>query len=311
MNIGFNLLDIGLGNNGGTRTLLKCTNTLNSIGHSAVMLARSDNFTWFDHEKPLASIPNDLDAIIAASCHDINSTFTSGIRKKAWYIRAHETWLTTEDTLISLYKINNIKNLVNSKALQIKLKEFDVESSVIYQGIDFDLWKNKKLRDIDKIRIGCLYTTQPRKRWKDFVKLASLLGNDDYEYVGIGNSKPKEDFLTHFACNVDSNELCDVYSSCHIWFAPTDSEGLHNVPMEANLCGCLVVCSDEPLNGMVYDYAFDHTAMIYKSKDIEHAAYNIKNADFSLVKNMQLYLKEYIGNRETNMKKLVNILEDL
>ena len=127
----------------------------------------------------------------------------------------------------------------------------------------------------------------------------------------MGNAKPKQDFLTESVYNVDHDKLCDAYSSCHIWFAPTENEGLHNVPMEANLCGCLVVCGDEPLNGMIYDYAFpDNTAMVYERKDIYHAADLIRNPNWELIGNMQKHLKEKIGTRKDNMIKLVSYLED-
>ena len=118
--------------------------------------------------------------------------------------------------------------------------------------------------------------------------------------------------MTDFVYNVGHDKLCDIYSSCHIWFAPTDNEGLHNVPMEANLCGCLVVCSDEPLNGMIYDYAFnDKTAMVYARRDIAHAVELILNPKWELVGKMQKHLKKHIGTRQHNMQKLVNYLGSL
>ncbi len=305
MNLAFNSVNSGLGNNGGTRTIIKCAEVLEGLGHRCDIVASSDNFNWFEHKPVIRHLPPDLDAIIAVACTDVVVTLKTNVPKKAWYIRAHEDWSMSDANLSILY--NSVAlNIVNSRGLQQQLASVGADSKVVYQGIDFDWWKDKKLRSKDKIRIGCLYTKQPRKRWKDFVELANILGHDKYEYVSIGNANPDEDFLTKSVYNVGHEELCDVYSSCNIWFAPTENEGLHNVPMEANLCGCLVVCGDEPLNGMIYDYAFpNNTAMVYNKKDIEHAATLIRNPNWKLVKNMQRHLKHHIGTREDNMREMV------
>jgi len=307
MKLVFNGLNSGLGNNGGSRTILKCTETLNNMGHECNIIANTDNFTWFKHRPIIKHIPDNLDVAIAIAAVDVVSTLRMDTPIKAWYVRAHESWSNPEHLLKDYYINKNIVNIVNSRGLQQQLAASGADSHVVYQGIDFDWWQDKQLRPKDKVRIGCLYTKQPRKRWEDFVKLSKILGNKNYEYVSVGNAKPKEDFITKSVYNVGYEELCDMYSSCHIWFAPTESEGLHNVPMEANLCGCLVVCGDEPMNGMIYDYAFpNNTAMVYNRKDIEHAAELIRNPDRALIKNMQEHLKNGIGTREDNMKKLIN-----
>lgn len=314
MKLAFNSLRSGLANNGGTRTILKCCQVINKLGHQCDILAQNDRFTWFKHKKPLPYVPADLDVMIAVACFDAAMTVgrKDGFRK-AWYIRANEDWSMSEDDLINIYRVPSMLNIVNSRGLQRKLLSYNADSVVVYQGIDFDWWENRRLRHKNKIRIGALHTKQPRKRWKDFVKLAKILGTEKYEYVGMGSATPKNaDFLTDFKENANVEELNNLYSSCHIWFAPTENEGLHNVPMEAALCGCLVVCAREPLNGMMYDYAFDgKTAMLYDKKDIRHAAELIKDPDWSLIPNMQDHLRSGIGTREDNMQKMVSILEEL
>ena len=241
MKIVFNMLECGLGNNGGTRTIIKCVEVLEKLGHRCDIVGVVDKFTWFDHKPIIRYIPVDTDVIIATACTTVFSTLQSNVPKKVWYIRAHENWCMSNKELGRRYS-SGIFNIVNSKGLQKLLTTYGEVSKVVYQGIDFGCWKNLKLRSKDKIRVGCLYTKQPRKRWKDFVKLSKILGYEDYEYVSMGNAKPKEDFLIESVYNVGHEELCKLYSSCHILFAPTDSEGLHNIPMEANLCNCLIVC---------------------------------------------------------------------
>ena len=311
MKLAFNSINSGLGNNGGSRTIIKCAESIEKLGHRCDIIANVDNFTWFEHKPVINYLPDDLDVLIAVACSDVIPTLRLNVPKKAWYIRGHENWTMTDDQLGQLYT-SGIFNIVNSRGLQQFLATYGADSKVVYQGIDFDWWEDRKLRSKNKIRIGCLHTKQPRKRWQDFVQLADILGHDDYEYVGMGSAEPEENFLVDFRCNVDHDELCDLYSSCHIWFAPTESEGLHNVPIEANLCGCLVVCGDEPMNGMIYDYAFpNNTAMVYRRKDINRAVELIKNPNWDLINNMQQHIKDNIGTREDNIKKMVKYLEEI
>lgn len=311
MKIVFNGINSGLSNNGGSRTIFLTQEVLNKMGHECVVASTVDKFNWFEHTPVVGYIPHNFDVIINNAAVDYAITKSSNIPIKLAWWRAHENWSVSEEYLKKCYQDNNVKNIVNSKGMQQLLSSFGANSKVIYQGIDFSWWQNKKLHKDGIIRIGCLYTKQPRKRWKDFVKLVNILGTDKYEYISIGSAKPPENFLTRSWVNVDHVELCEAYSSCDIWFAPTENEGLHNVPMEANLCGALVVCGDEPLNGMIYDYAFpNNTAMVYNRKDIQHAAELIKNPQWNLVGNMQRHLKNNIGTREDNMKKFVEILEN-
>ena len=75
---------------------------------------------------------------------------------------------------------------------------------------------------------------------------------------------------------------------------------------EAALCGAAVVCSRYPHNGMS-DYATDDTAMLYN--DLKEAVEMLNNPDMSKVVKMQELLRDKIGTREKNMKRLVRCLE--
>jgi len=313
MKLAFNGMNSGLGNNGGTRTILKCAEVLNKLGHRCNIVVKVDNFTNFKNEFVIKFVPNDLDAIINIAAVDIPSTLTLQIPKKAWYIRGHESWANSDEKLINYYKNNKIKNVVNSVGLKQLLAMYGADSVVVYQGLDFELWEDRKLRKDNVVRIGCLYQSKSTKRWKDFVKLSRILGNDGYEYVAFGTSTPPDiSFLKEFKLNANVNDLNDLYSSCDIWFAPTILEGLHNVPMEAALCGCLIVCGDYPMNGMIYDYAIkDNTAMVYDKDDVENAAELIRNPNLELVSRMKNYLRNNIGTRKDNMKRLIKLLEDM
>jgi len=309
MRIAFNGINSGLGNNGGSKTIIKCVETLNKLGHKCDIIANIDNFTWFGHKPTIKYIPKDLDAVISIAAVDFISTLHMNIPIKAWYIRGHESWANHEHILIDYYRNNNVINIVNSKGLNQQLAIYGADSIVIYQGIDLDMWENRELRPKDKIRIGCLYQKKSTKRWEDFIKLAKILGHKDYEYVGFGDTIRNDEFLAYFKCSPTAEELINFYSSCNIFFAPTELEGLFNPAQEAALCGCLIVCGDEPLGGMVYDYAFsDNTAMVYERKNIEHAAELIRNPNWNLTENMQKHLRYNIGSRKKNMEKLIKYL---
>lgn len=313
MNIVFNGVVSNLGNNGGSKTILESVRILNELGHTADVVAVVDNFDWFEHRQPINFLPHNTDVVINIAAVDYKSTLNMPVKKKFAWWRAHESWSTPESVLIEMYKDERVQNIVNSKGLQHKFREeFCAESVVVYQGIDIDAWEDRKLRGNRKIRIGCLSNKRHKtKRWKDFALLAEVLGHDDYEYVAFGLEPRADSFLKLFLQNPTHDDLVNLYSSCHIWFAPSILEGLSNVPMEAMLCGCLIVGNDCPTNGMLYDYLFaEKTGHVYASDDVLAAARRIKNADWSLAEAGKNYIQTNICGRKTNMKKLVNILEN-
>lgn len=308
MKLAFNTINSGLANGGGSRTVILCSQTLEKLGHRCDIIGVDDRFTWFEHKPIIPYFPSDLDVIIATACTTVVTTLSSNVRAKAWYIRGHESWVYNEEELKQLYNAG-LFNIVNSKGLKQKLAACGANSVVVYPGID-SFWVDRNLRPKNKIRIGCLYQKKPTKRWNDFAELAKILGTEEYEYVGFGDKMRSDEFLVDFKFNPPLDELIDFYSSCHIWFAPTELEGLFNVSIEAALCGCLIVCSDAPMNGMGFDYAFnDNTAMVYEVRNIEHAAKLIRNPNWDVIDRMDNHLRNNIGSREKNMKKMISLLE--
>ena len=317
MNICFNVQNCGLGNNGGSQTIILSSQTLNDIGHKSNVVTDhgGSGFTWFKHAKPLKYFPDDTDAVIATGCTTVINTSRLNIPKKYWWIRAHESWGYPDKKLVSLYNLPEVTNLVNSNGLVKKIKKLGSSQPchVIYQGIDFQLWGDLNLRKQNKkIRIGCLHTNQPRKNWAEFQKLADLLDHNKYEFVGMGSSPARDSFLSEFITNATKPQLKNLYSSCDIWFAPTKNEGLHNVPMEASLCGALIVCSDRSDNGMIHDYAFhERSAFVYSNLDEAISIIETKKREENLhiIQESQRIIYEDIGTREHNMKKLIKLIK--
>ena len=111
-------------------------------------------------------------------------------------------------------------------------------------------------------------------------------------------------WMDEYYNNPDSNVLRDLYSSCDFWFAPTTSEGFHNVAAEAGLCGCMVIANDSPHSGM-QDYIGD-----FKYHTIEDAANMIRKGYSAYINELVEIQKKIraIGNREENMRKFICLL---
>jgi hypothetical protein len=212
---------------------------------------------------------------------------------KFWWMRGWERWVRGEPWLISKIKkfvASGGKIIVNSPWLIKQLKDkCNVDAKLCYAGLDLDIWEDRN--NIRKNSIGFL-----GKR-KHVTKRHDLC-------MELMKRFPNKNFFS-LEENVNYKELISLYNKCDIWFAPTELEGFHNVPAEANLCGCLVVCNRLDSNGM--DYATDETAMRYSGYDEMLAC--IENPDFNRVSKMQAVLKEKIGNRFENMKRFIEILE--
>lgn len=316
LEIAFNLIDCGLANNGGSQTIIRSCETLNKLGVKSHLVSNINNFTWFKHQSPILRFPSTVNAVIATGQGTVKHTSKLNIDKKFWWIRAHEDWWLSDKDLVKLYNIPNVTNITNSNGLRKKIKKLGSSQPchVIYQGIDFQLWEDLNLRkENKKIRIGCLHTNQPRKNWAEFQKLASLLDHNKYEFVGVGSSPARDSFLSEFITNATKPQLKNLYSSCDIWFAPTKNEGLHNVPMEASLCGALIVCSDRSDNGMIHDYAFHgRSAFVYSNLDEAISIIQTKQRENNLhiIQESQNIIENNIGSRYDNMKKLINLIHE-
>lgn len=308
MYIVFNSLNSGLGNNGGSRTIIKSAEALNALGFHCDIAANVDNFTWFTHKKPINYLPTDADIVINVAAIDYEITKKCSIKKKIAWWRGHESWANSENYLSYCYKDEEVLNVVNSKGLQRKLLiEYNAPSVVIYQGYD-PVWKNLHYRQKDKLTIGCLYHIKNTKRFKDFKKLIALLGKKEYRYISFGNYLYEDQDLDKYLCKPSQEELLYFYNECHVWFAPTVLEGCHNPPIEAGLCGCKLVCNDNIHNGMVLDYANSNTALIYEEDNIEMAADLIENKLATLDNDALLQtLHKDIGSRKDNMFKFTTL----
>lgn len=307
----------GLANNGGSLSIVHAVKVLKKMGHDAFVVTKSDRLTWIKHDKTLAQIPADTDVCIAVSASAVKPMLKKkpGKAKACWWVRGLETWQMPEKKIIE--RARKVKLLSNSEYLQKYFAAYDIDSTIIYQGIDIDKWKiglNNSCLD-EKPTIGFYITNRKSKRFSDALKIMRYFG-DDCRYVGYGSKEQVHDELkkvlrqynVSFILSPIHDEKLKIYNAADIWVCTSELEGLHNVGMEAALCGCLLICNGNLQSG-TSDYAIDNqTAMVYAPNDWMHAAMLINSPKYSLIFACQDLIKEKIGTREQNMKKLIEVI---
>jgi len=303
MKIVFNLYNTGLGNNGGSRTLVKCGRVLCKLGHEIIFYSNVLNkYTWHNLKNIQFIVGNKCPnghVVIATGYYSVEDVLRSKIKKKFYYIRAHELWNASEKKLLSCYR--SLKCIVNSEWLKKYLSSHNIKSELIYPGIDDNKFCVKQ---VERENIfGALYSKLHKtKRHEDAVKISQKTGYK-LEMLNRDIKNPKEKVLNNW------------YNKIKVWFAPTELEGLHNPPIESSLSGCALICTDYIRNGM-NDYAVHgKTAMVYPARDLNIASEYLnklmmnEELRLKLQNNMVELLNEKIGSRGRNMRKFIKYLK--
>jgi len=338
MDIIFNCLNSGLGNNGGSRTIVRSANTLKKLGHNVVILNPSRKrkkldqinnktaYTWDEIEVPVMSEGwgyLKADVIIATAFASVKTTIEApdNCGMKVHWLRGWETWRHDEEWIKENVLDQPTFKIVNSICLQDKLKEFNVESKLIRPGYDFDELKPLNMRQNKKgITIGGLFNKGDKRKTKrtEWIfevvnKLKKDLNVTLVMFGGEGAPLANKPFDL-FKSNPSDKIKNQFYNSIDIWLAPTENDSLHLPPAEAMQTECCVVGTDTPMNGMK-DYLIGMKTGIISTNTITEFETNIR----FLIDNPDLRIelgkagREKIlslGTREENMNKLINTLED-
>ncbi len=321
MNILFNASQCGLGNNGGTKTIIRCAETLQELGHDVHIWANINNYTW--HKSKIQCLPYldignnpvvadlmdiDWDAFVAVSIWDIEHTLKlkySQVDNKLWYMRGWEKWYKGEEYLIDQIKkfvAAGGRIIVNSSWLINQLQEkCGVESQLCYSGLDLDQWEFGNQGYDKPYTVGCLVNNKHQTKGDHF--LAQL---NDYEFDKL----IKKDIIFYtFSLDAkghkNNKDMWYFYMQCDIWLSCSTNEGFHQCPAEAALSGALVIYNDIDSGG-TRDYCTPETAKPYRTFD--ECIEALESPDFSKVEKMQKVLKEKIGSREKNMKRFVELI---
>lgn len=319
---------MGLGNNGGSSTLIKSGNTLVDMGHEIFFVDSMRNqHTWTplkakhiimganDNER----LP-DADFIIATGYKSVGPTITAPGRcgHKAHWIRAWEHWQMSDDQIIKRVLDAPTIKLVNSICLQDKLKSHGFESNIIRPGYDLKQIFPKHIRDLkDEITLGGLYREGVhgnRKRTVWLFEAARFMKTRyrDVKFWLFGSEKkPRRELIDNYVRSPSIKEKNDFYNNVDIWMAPTMSEGLHLPPAEAMLSECAVVGTEAELSG-VQDYIVpDETGLLSKNDirsfiaDVEHL-YKHSGCRKRLGEAGREKILE-IGNRKKNMQIMIDL----
>jgi len=304
----------GLQNNGGSCTIIRAVRALRRLGHDAYIVTPTDKHTWLAHTTH-KKIKRDTDVCIAVAISDIKPMLKKAPAgaMTAYWARPVELWQLKHPTmpLRLLQKVDKV--FVNSEWQMDVLAE--VSPTLIYQGIELDRWKDYNIRVWDRPRIGLLASSKKRKGFDNGAALLKRLAGDYNSAILTTERKllkRRPDGTRNVAgCNLSGESLTAFYNTAHIWVATSTYEGLHNVPMEAALCGCILVCNAIPAGG-TGDYCIDgETGFTYKQgdiKDCERIIRSISEPRPEMVQRAKDVIRRKIGTAEDNMKKLIATL---
>lgn len=310
----------GLNNNGGSRTILLAAQYLKKMGHVVDVVASVDRFTWFKHSPVKKRIHPDTKRVIAVSVSDVEGAVKHKPKKAKvfWWCRLLESYQMPKKKIVK--RAGMVEVLANSEWLKTWFKNHGVNARVVYQGVDVNAWYDEGLRSGGKPIIGFLLSKKPRKKFYHIKEIVKGLG-DQYDYVGYGakgdlNAEIKtfiERKLVYFKSNPSHDELLRLYNLANIWLATSDSEGLHNPPLEAALCGCLLVCNGASAGGTA-DYCIDgETGIVYEKNNPRDAVDRIRTINLrlarALVKTSQVLIQDKIGSRETAMQRMMEVIK--
>ncbi len=298
MVIVFNLLTTGLGNNGGSKTLIRSAETLQELGEEVYIACQSNSCTWWTIGVPVIKKLRPCDVLIATGFGSVRSTIAYNRAKlKLWYVRAHENWQAKNKQLMKAY--GALDCIANSEWIKTWLGTFGIDCEIVYPGIDFDSYY-RSTEPRDDI-LGGLHHKHARKRHEDCLKVQKISG---YPISMLNRDFKSGDF----------KKLSNFYNKIKVWISPSENEGLQNIPIEASLCGCGLVLTDHFMGG-TGDYAVnEETCLVYPARDIQKASECVdrlmkdEKLCTRLNNNAVEVIKSKIGDRTHNMKKFVEFL---
>lgn len=326
MKIIFDLRSVGLGNNGGSSTLVKSANTLIDLGHDVSLIDHMKNMhTWTPLKAKHRIIKRDqgklpsADIIIATGfksvAHTIKAPKRCGIR--GHWIRGWETWQLSETNIVKqILRAPTIK-FVNSVGLQDKLYSYDTEAYLVRPGYDLhELYPTGARNGRDKFVIGALHTTGKHvgiKRYGWVLEVAKYMKikypNIELWMMGVGATPHQADRYYKLPTMKEKNEF---YNGVDVWLSPSKQEGLHMPPAEAMMTGCPVVGNDTMLSG-TKDYLFDGVSGRVSKNDYKDFRKCVEYMYNNKEKRLEMGVLarecvENIGSREKNMERWIELL---
>ena len=331
MKITFDLRRVGLGNNGGSFTLIKSGNTLVDMGHEVIFIDSGKNqHTWVPLKakhtivREKRQIPK-ADFIIATGYKSVQETllapYTAGV--KCHWIRGWETWQYNEDAIVKqILKTTTVK-LVNGLCLQRKLKSLGFDSYLIRPGYDFDNFTAKRSRDKkEPVIIGGLnkqgrHANSKRTAWLfETAKVLKRKYGKKVELWMFGMDKlPSTTSVDKYIRNPSTKEKNHIFNNVDIWMAPSMLEGLHMPPAESMITECPVVGTNAEMSGTEDYLVHNETGFITKN-DVVSFMRGVEKLYLDKKLRRKLGIRARIkvlelGNRVNNMEALIGLFSQL
>lgn len=328
MRIIFDLRGVGLGNNGGSSTLIKSGNTLSELGTDVIFLdSGSNRHTWnkleCEHKIVKEGMPlPPADFIIASGYKSVAYTLTSpkscGI--KCHWIRGWEIWQMPEEEIVKRILHTPIIKFVNSICLQNKLKQYAVESTIVRPGYDTtELYPfEKSVRgEYDEFILGGIFAEkkhEERKRTKWIFETSKYM-KSKYPNIKLWMFGTRENPKSSDWYYIKPNKIQKnyFYNKVNIWLAPTMLEGLHMPPAEAMLTECPVVGTNAEMSGM-QDYLIHEKSGLVSENNLNDfikqvdRLYNDEPLRKYLGQEARLTILDKIGDRRSAMENFLNVL---
>lgn len=307
----------GLGNTGGSRTIVRSTAALRGLGHEVDIVAPSDRFTWEKHP-PVKRKLGAADVVIAVSISDLKLLLKlMPSAHLAYWMRGWEQWQMSHDDIFAVLRKAQARGVAlytNSGWLERKLSSNGLRSRTAWAGMDFELFNTEgrppRVEGAPPV-VGCLYPASGKrtyhhksKGWKIAERIRDAVPAP-VRMQAYGRSPKGPSWLDHYEPEPTGERLKRFYHSCDIWLSTSWLEGFHNPPAEAVLCGCLPVvfnCS----SGGTRDYCRDEGS--HQFLEIDEAVRAICRPDYRRIGPARAKL-EAIGDRRTCMQRFVNYLE--
>lgn len=329
MKILFDLRSTGLGNNGGSHTIIRSTNTLAGLGHEVILIDSIKNhYSWTPlktrhlviHDKN--EVPS-ADIVVATGFKSVGRTLNLPKRCgiKCHWIRAIETWQMSEQKIMDKVLGVPTFKIVNSICLKNYLSKRGFSSEVIRPGYDFGEIYPLNIRDYNKVILGALYREgvhgrRKRTQWVFNVAKQIKKKYPKVEFWLFGSEhRPIHPAVDKYFRSPSVEEKNRFYNNVSIWLAPTQSEGLHLPPAEAMMTGCPVVATDAELSG-TQDYVEHKVTGLVSDDNLDSFTGCVRRlvVDKELRRSLGKNTREKIGslgNRKTNMIRMVNLFERL
>ena len=329
MRIIFNLFNTGLGNNGGSSTIIKSANTLVDLGHEVIIVDTGKNKHTWTPLKANHVIVNDIyhiphgDVLIATGFNSVHATIKAPKEcgTKFHWIRGFELWNMSRDSLIEVLKAPTYK-MVNSSGLRRLLDMHNISCEIIRPGYDFDEIYPLGIRDeCKKPKIGALYNSGTKRKTKRVEWVFEAIKRLRREHVvdlfmfgsESGDFAPSN-LISYYIKEPTIETKNKLYNMCDIWIAPSELEGLHIPPAEAMLTECPVVGTNvKSLNGMD-DYLYHGDTGLISDNTIDSFVETIETllVDKELRNKLGINARKKIlalGSRIENMTYLTDYLE--